>query len=240
MPTYVYTARDGNGNASNGTVTANSVTEVTQVLRREGKYPTKIELGEDLGTTSGSGGSVGRQGIKIPRADVIQLSNQLAIMVETGVTLSEALECISNQTEKPKVRALLDDVVRIVHSGTDLSTALSRHERSFPRLYVALIRASEKSGMMGKLLARATSYLRDEQETLRRVKGALVYPGVMLGFAITTTTFLLAFVLPKFTAIYASKGAALPLPTKILMGASDFLVANKISLPIGVVIAAAG
>jgi len=156
------------------------------------------------------------------------------------VTLSEALECIGQQTDKPKVKALLEDVVHTVHSGIDLSTALSKHERSFPRLYVALIRASEKSGMMGKLLARATSYLRDEQETLRRVKGALVYPGVMLGFAITTTTFLLAFVLPKFTAIYASKGAALPLPTKILMGASDFLVENKISLPIGVVLAAAG
>src|SRR6185369_8213865 len=129
MPTYVYTAREGNGNASNGTVTANSVTEVTQLLRREGKYPTKIELAGDLGSPAGTGGGpVGRQGIKIPRPDVIQLSNQLAIMVETGVTLSEALECVAQQTDKPKVRALLDDVLRVVHSGTDLSTALARHE----------------------------------------------------------------------------------------------------------------
>jgi type IV pilus assembly protein PilC len=230
MPTYLYTARDGSGNAASGTVIANSVTEVTQILRREGKYPTKIELAGE----PSSAAPVGRKGIKIPRADVVQISNQLAIMVETGVTLSEALECIAQQTEKPKLRALLDDVLRCVHGGSDLSSALSRHEASFPRLYVALIRASEKSGMMGKLLTRATHYLRDEQDTMRRVKGALVYPAVMLAFATTTTIFLLAFVLPKFAAIYASKAAALPGPTKVLMAVSDFLSSHYVALPVGI------
>lgn len=238
MPTYLYTARDSNGAASTGSISAASVLEVTQLLRRDGKYPVKIELGGAPAASAPTNGA--RAGIKIARADVIQLSNQLAIMVETGVTLTEALECIAMQTDKPKVKALIDDVVRTVHSGTDLSTALSRHEASFPRLYVALIRASEKSGMMGKLLNRATAYLRDEQETLRRVKGALVYPSVMLGFAITTTVFLLAYVLPKFAAIYSNKGAALPGPTKLLMGISDFLIRNKIALPIGLGVAAIG
>jgi type IV pilus assembly protein PilC len=239
MPTYSYTARDSNGSLATGTLVAGSVEEVSQALRREGKYPTSVEVaGESVLAPSSSG--VGRRGVKIPRAEVIQLSNQIAIIVETGVTLSEALECISQQTDKPKVKALLGDVVHNVHCGADLSTALSRHERSFPRLYVALIRASEKSGMMGKLLARATAYLRDEHDTLRRVKGALVYPGFMLAFAVTTTTFLLAFVLPKFTAIYASKGAALPGPTRVLMGLSDFLVNHKISLPIGAVVVIGG
>src|SRR5207244_3965572 len=122
-----------------------------------------------------NGPVTGKKGIKISRADVIQVATQLAIMVETGVTLTEALECIAAQSEKPKVKALVDDVCRSIQGGTDFSTALSRHERSFPRLFVALIRASEKSGMMSKLLIRATSYLRDEQETTRRVKGAMIY-----------------------------------------------------------------
>jgi type IV pilus assembly protein PilC len=78
--------------------------------------------------------------------------------------------------------------------------------------------------MMSKLLVRATNYMRDEQETLRRVKGALTYPAIMLGFAVTTTVFLLAFVMPRFTVIYASKGAALPVPTQILMAMSNFVV----------------
>jgi type IV pilus assembly protein PilC len=233
MQTYAYTARDSSGNAVSGTLVASSIGEVTQILRRDGKYPISIQQGEDPAAAGASGGiTFGAGGIKIPRADVIQLSTQLAIMVETGVTLSEALDCITMQCQKPKVKALLDDVVNNVRSGNDLSMALSRHERSFPRLYIALIRASEKSGMMGKLLARATNYLRDEQDTVRRVKGALTYPAVMLTFATTTTIFLLAFVLPKFTAIYAQKAAALPMPTKILMNMSSFLINHKISLPI--------
>ncbi|HYO07454.1 MAG TPA: type II secretion system F family protein [Tepidisphaeraceae bacterium] len=237
MPTFTYTARDTNGNALSGTMSAGSVEEVTHALRREGKYPVSVASAEE---TAAAAVPAGRRGIKVSRGDVVQLSNQLAIMVETGVTLSEALECIGQQAEKPKVRALLEDVVRTVQSGTDLSTALSRHDRSFPRLYVSLIRASEKSGMMAKLLVRATTYLRDEQDTLRRVKGALVYPGVMLSFAVTTTIFLLAFVLPKFTAIYSQKAAALPLPTKVLMNLSAFLVTHRVALPIAVALAAAG
>ena len=240
MTTFTYTARDGNGNAISGSMTAASVAEVTQLLRRDGKYPTSVQAGGDGPASSSTAGGAsasaggGRKGIKISRAEVIQVSTQLAIMVETGVTLTEALECIAQQSDKPKVKELLDDVVHTVHSGTDLSTALSRHERSFPRLYISLIRASEKSGMMAKLLSRATHYLRDEQETLRRVKGALIYPSVMLGFAVLTTVFLLAFVLPKFTAIYAQKAAALPMPTKILMGMSSFIVNHYVALPVGV------
>jgi type IV pilus assembly protein PilC len=157
-------------------------------------------------------------------------------MLETGVTLIEALDCIGAQTDDPRLKKLVLDLSTHVQSGTDFSSALARHPRSFPRLYIALIRASEKSGMMSKLLGRATAYLRDEQETLRRVKGALTYPGIMLGFALTTTLFLLAFVLPRFTAIYASKGAALPTPTRILMTMSNAVVDHWIALLSGAIV----
>jgi type IV pilus assembly protein PilC len=145
-------------------------------------------------------------------------------MLETGVILSEALDCIARQSEKPRTRALMGDLVEQIQAGSSFSDALSRHPRSFPQLYVALIRASEKSGMMARLLNRATAYLRDEQEIVRKVKGALTYPAIMFSFAISTTTFLLAFVLPRFTVIYASKKAALPGPTQFLMFLSDFIV----------------
>jgi len=234
MPLFAYTARDTNGAPASGTLNAASEAEVTQLLRREGKYPTSIEYARATTPTGGTPSSGG--GIKIPRADVIQISQQLSIMVETGVTLTEALECIANQSEKPKVKALVQDLQRQVQGGIDFSSALARHDRSFPQLYVALMRASEKSGTMGKMLIRATAYLRDEQETVRRVKGAMIYPTIMLVFAILVTVFLLIFVLPKFTAIYAQKAAALPVPTKILMNASNFLVAHYIALPIGIIL----
>ena len=166
----------------------------------------------------------GSRGLRMSRKDLIQFATQLAIMVDTGVTLSEALECIAAQAEKPNVKGIVSDVSQQVQEGGDLSSALQRHPRAFPRLFIALVSASEKSGMMGKLLNRATEYLRDEYEAIRRVRGALTYPAIMLFFAITTTTFLLTFVLPKFTAIYAAKAAALPVPTKVLIAISGFVV----------------
>jgi len=221
MPQFTYTARDSHGAATSGTIQAASVAEASQLLRADGKYPTAVHavLDEDAPANA-----IGARGKKISRGDVIQFSTQLAIMVETGVTLSEALDCIAQQCEKPDVKELVEDVARHVQGGGDFSTALSRHPRSFPRLYVALIKASEKSGLLGKLIVRATNYLKDEQDTLRRVRGALTYPAIMLTFAVSVTIFLLAFVLPRFASIYAGKGAALPLPTKILMSMSDFVV----------------
>jgi type IV pilus assembly protein PilC len=211
----------------NGTMQADSVAQVTQQLRAGGKYPVSIK---PINAREAQSGVTTSRGIKMSRPEVIQFAQQLAVMMETGVTLSEALECISTQASKPHVKKLVEDLANQVHGGTDFSAALARHPRSFPRIFVSLIRAAEKSGMLSKLLTRATTYMRDEQETLRRVRGALTYPGIMLGFAVTTTLFLLAFVLPRFTAIYANKGAALPLPTKILMAASGFVVGHWIVL----------
>jgi type IV pilus assembly protein PilC len=235
MGNFVYTARDREGSPVTGTLVAQSIGEVTQVLRRDGKYPTSVR---PAGNTTAAT-STGQAGIRLPRADVIQLSTQLAIMLETGVTLVEALECIAAQAPRPQLKALVEDVTTQVQGGGDFSSALTRHPRTFPRLYVAMIKASEKSGMMARMMNRATAYLRDEQETLRRVRGALIYPTIMFAFAATTTLFLLAFVLPKFTTIYANKGAALPIPTRVLMAASDLVVGNWLLLIAGSLVSVA-
>lgn len=234
MQVFAYTARDSSGALASGTLAADTVADATRMLRAEGKYPTSIKHATEAAGTSPSSaspssagaapGPIPAGGLRIPRAEVIQLSTQLAIMIETGVTVTEALDCIAAQSTRPVTKRIVEDLSRQVQSGVDFSTALGKHPRSFPRLYVALIRAAEKSGMLSKLLARATAYLRDEQDIVRRVRGALIYPSFMLMFAVTTTVFLLIFVLPRFTAIYEGKSAALPVPTKILMGLSGGLV----------------
>jgi type IV pilus assembly protein PilC len=236
MPTFAYTARDESGNAISGTLAGASVAEVSQALRAQRQYPVSIRPATPSDNPKET---VGSRGIKISRAEVIQLSTMLATMLETGVTLNEALDCVALQADRnPKLKALVADLSTQVQGGCDFSAALARHPRTFPRLYIALIKASEKSGLLSRLLVRATNYMRDEQETLRRVKGALTYPGIMLAFAVTTTIFLLAFVLPKFTVIYASKGAALPVPTQVLMSASNMIVDHWLALAIGVASAA--
>lgn len=243
MPLYAYTARDSSGSSVEGTLQAESSDDVVKSLRAAGKYPVAIKLAGDAdksaSSTSSSVRAPARGGIKISRDEVIQFSTQLSIMIETGVTLAEALECCAMNVEKGKLKSLLEDLSGVVNNGNDFSAALARHPRSFPRLYVALMKASEKSGRMSVMLNRATTYLRDEQDILRKVRGALTYPGIMFAFAGITTIFLLAFVLPRFTSIYANKGAALPMPTKVLMGMSGFIVGNWMWLVptlIGVVI----
>jgi len=239
MPAFAYTARDSSGAQVTGNLVADSVAEVSRILRGEGKYPTSVRAAEDAPGAVAAVRS-GPRGIKVSRAEVIQFATQLSIMVETGVTLSEALDCIAAQSTLPQTKALVQDLSKQVQGGIDFSAACARHPRSFPRVFIALIKASEKSGMLARMLNRATAYMRDEQETIRRVRGALTYPLIMFLFAMGTTIFLLAFVLPKFTAIYASKGAALPVPTKILMNISQFLVDNRIVIPLGVIGAVIG
>ncbi|MBV8781777.1 MAG: type II secretion system F family protein [Phycisphaerae bacterium] len=226
MLSFSYSARDESGQSINGTIAAESMQEATRRLRAEGKYPIEVHRADEKRTIAGGRGG----GIRISRAELIQLSTQLAIMSETGVTLLDALNCIRTQAGRPQMQSLMNELATQVEGGADLSAALARHPRTFPRLYIALMKASERSGMLGKMLNRATQYLRDEQDTRRRVKGALTYPAIMLSFAVLTTTFLLAFVMPKFTVIYASKGAALPVPTRVLMAMSDALVTNWMAI----------
>ncbi len=229
MSKFSFTARDGQGIASAGVLEADSVAAVSAMLRESGKFPTAITPVDDAAPPARL--VISNRGLRINRRELIQFSTQLAIMVDTGVTLSDALDCIAQQADRPVYKALITDLLETVRSGTDFSTALARHPRSFPQLYIVLMKASERSGMMGKMLVRATNYLRDEQDIVRRVKGALTYPCILLTFAVTMTVGLLAFVLPKFTAIYAAKAATLPMPTKILMVISNFLVTHYISVP---------
>jgi type IV pilus assembly protein PilC len=230
MPSFSYTARDNAGSAISGTLMADSIAEVTRLLRGEGKYATSIQ---PIAEAAVKPAQMAR-GIRVSRAEVIQFATQLSIMVDTGVTLSDALNCVAAQAGTPKLKGLLADLSANVQAGGDFSAACARHPRTFPRVFIALIKASEKSGMLGKMLTRSVTYMRDEQETVRKVRGALTYPAIMMLFAISTTVFLLACVMPKFTAIYARKGAALPAPTKILMDVSKFVTGHAISLPLGV------
>ena len=163
---------------------------------------------------------------KLKRPELLDVSEQLAVMLDAGVRLADALETCREQAERDgqaRVAAVLADVAADVSAGTDLSAALARHPASFPNVYVALVKAGEKSGLMTDMIGRAVGYLRDEREVVRKVKGAMTYPAVMLGFALVTTIGLLTFVLPRFTAMYAGKEDRLPGPTKLLVAISDVL-----------------
>jgi type IV pilus assembly protein PilC len=151
-------------------------------------------------------------------------------MIDAGVPLGEALSSVTRQQQRLPAKAVMRAVEEDVIAGLDFSAALAKQPASFPRVLTALVKASEKGGMLPALLERAMCYLKDEREIIRKVRGAITYPAIMFAFACTTSLFLLAFVLPRFAKIYDGKGAALPTPTKILMAASEFVVGHWLAL----------
>lgn len=177
---------------------------------------------------------------RIKREEVVTFAHQMAMMVDTGVPLSEALFCVSEQASNESFAYILRQVSQRVAQGGDLSSALGEHPKVFPQVMVSLIRASELSGTMGQMLDRISSYLSKELATARKVRSALMYPAVMLVMVLGVTIFLLTFVLPRFAAIYADRGATLPLPTRILMGMSGFVQDHYLGIIGGVVATAVG
>lgn len=223
MGRFLYQARTGQGELSSGALSAASIEEAGRMLRAEGKFVVKLTptKEDEAPTQSASSASLAR---RIKRSEVIVFAHQMAVMIDTGVPLSESLNICAEQSPNEAFRTVLRDVADRVHAGGEFSAALRQYPGVFPSIMISLIRASEVSGTMGVMLERISKYLSREQQTLRQVRGALVYPCFMLVVAIGVTLFLLAFVLPKFAKIYESKNAVLPAPTRVLLAVSHGLL----------------
>ena len=160
---------------------------------------------------------------KVRQDDVIYFATQLAVMVDTGVPLTEALDSIAQQSEHTGLQAMVGEICEEIRGGEEFSATLRKRERTFGRLFVSLMQASEASGKMGLMLERVSLYLQEERDTRKKVKGALVYPICMLSFCVLVVTGMLVFVLPRFEKIYAGKGVILPAPTRVLLALSGAL-----------------
>lgn len=177
----------------------------------------------------------------VNRDEVIAFSGQLAVMLETGVPLSEALDAFIRQSKAGGLRRVIEVVRESVTGGSSFSAALGAFPTVFPTLMSSLVRASEASGTMAVMLGRVSEYLGKERRITKQIKGAMTYPIVMSGMALSVTGFLMVWVLPRFAKIYQSRDAALPKPTQIVLSISNFLQAHGITLAVvvGVLAAAA-
>jgi type IV pilus assembly protein PilC len=161
-------------------------------------------------------------------------------MVDTGVPLADALDCIAQGTKDQGLKGTVQDLSIQVKGGVEFSAALDSHPKAFGKLFVALMKASEASGTMGSMLQRLSEYLEQDRDTRKKIKGAMTYPVCMLSFCVLVVVGLLVFVLPRFEKIYAGKGALLPLPTRILLGLSGGIVAHWPFILAGLVMIGAG
>ena len=217
--TFTYQVRDAKGKIHEGELDAPSIEAASQQLRQDGFTILDINA-EDEDADDGEGLFPRR----ISKQEVIYITSQLAVMTDTGITLSTALAGIREQEENPTLKRVMGELQSAVESGEDFSAALAKHPKLFDKTYVSLIRASEATGTMGEMLERIATYLRKEVETRGKVRAALAYPAVMLAVASGVTIFLLTYVLPKFAPLFNRPGAKLPTVTKFMMVASDSLL----------------
>jgi type IV pilus assembly protein PilC len=212
---YQYRVRDPMGKTHDGTLEAASLEEATQQLRRDGFQVLELEEGESDAPLFPP---------RVSKSEIIYATSQLAIMVDTGVTLSAALGGLVEQEKNPTFRKVLSELKAAVEQGEDFSTALARYPKLFDKTYTSLVRASEATGSLGTMLERIANYLRKELETRGKVRAAMAYPGVMMVLAVGVTIFLLTYILPKFTPMFKAKAAQLPKMTIVMMSASDELL----------------
>ena len=161
--------------------------------------------------------------VRVKSSELILFTTQLAVMLDSGVVLSDALDAIAEQAGDARFKAIILDVSSRVKGGDTFSRALMSYPLIFDSMFVSMVEASEASGRMVEMLSVLTGYLNFEADTRKRVLGALTYPLIMVLMAIAATGTLMFFVLPRFMRIYESRGAALPKLTQVLVRFSHVL-----------------
>ncbi|UCG59910.1 MAG: type II secretion system F family protein [Phycisphaerales bacterium] len=161
--------------------------------------------------------------MKAKHAELILFTTELAVMLDSGVVLSDALDAIAGQAERDVFRDVIMDVSDKVKGGDPFSRALGEYPRVFSPMFISMVNASEASGKMAEMLTVLSGYLNFESETRKRIKGALTYPFIMALMAVAATGTLMFFVLPRFMRIYEARGAALPKLTRMLVAVSGLL-----------------
>ena len=221
MATYRYEVKSAMGRITAGLMTAQNLNAAALQLRSRGEYI--LLLAPADGPASARNFNININ-FGPSAKDVRNFTSQLAVMIRAGISIRSAIEGIAEQATNPKFKTMLTQMKRDVESGKQFSEALKRYPKTFSPLYVNMVKASELSGGFSRMLDRIATYLTQQLETRAMVVGAMIYPAIIGCMAVFTTIFLLTFVLPRFMVIFRGKEAVLPLPTKMLMAMSGFMV----------------
>jgi type IV pilus assembly protein PilC len=212
MATFTYTARALNGQLKSATLEANSREEVVAQLRKQRLTVVKVDEQKKQKT-----------GGRIAMRDVVIFTRQFATMINAGLPLVQALDILAKQSENPALKEVTRQVVFDVESGHTVADALRKHPKAFTDLYTNMVAAGEAGGILDTILLRLAVFLEKNDALMRKVKGAMIYPGVILSVAVIAVAVLLLFVIPVFKEMFASVGMALPLPTRVVIALSEFL-----------------
>jgi type IV pilus assembly protein PilC len=216
MPVYAYRGTNRAGSSVSGELTASSKAELQNLLRRQQITATKMsEKGKEFNLPT-FGGSVKAKELAV-------FTRQFSVMIDAGLPLVQCLEILAGQQENKLFQKVLTGTRASVEGGATLSTAMRQYPKVFDALYVNMVEAGETGGILDTILQRLSSYIEKNVKLQRAVKSALVYPVGVLTVAGGVITLLLWKVVPIFATLFAGLGVNLPLPTRIVIGASNFI-----------------
>ncbi|GLC27744.1 type II secretion system F family protein [Roseisolibacter agri] len=213
MPTFAYTARALNGDLRSATLDAPSRDDAVLMLKRMRLSVLKM----DEASKKPKGGS------KVPMRDIVIFTRQFSTMINAGLPLVQALDILAKQSEHKGLQQITKAVVFEVESGATVADAMRNHPKGFSDLYTNMVAAGEAGGILDTILMRLATFLEKNDRLVRKVKGAMVYPAVIMSVAALAIVILLWKVIPVFKDMFASVNMELPLPTRIVIGASAFL-----------------
>src|SRR5690606_8354285 len=215
MATFTYSARTLAGDIQTGTVDLPSRDEVVNYLRRQKLIPIKVEQkSSGLELSLGSG---------INTRQIVIFTRQFATMINAGLPLVQSLDILAKQSESKALRKVIEQVLYDVEAGNTLADSMRKHPSAFSDLYVNMVAAGEAGGILDVILLRLATFLEKADALRRKIKGAMVYPAVILVVAAAAVATLLIFVIPTFENMFASAGVPLPLPTRAVIQLSNLL-----------------
>jgi type IV pilus assembly protein PilC len=216
MARFYYTGVSSSGKQVKGEIQAKNKNEVISLLRKKKVRPLSIRNASlDINFSF-----LEKVGLK----DLSRFTRQFSAMTSAGLPLVQCLDILSAQTENKKLSSAVKQISTDIQGGSTLAEALQKHPSIFNSLYCNMVAAGEASGNLDVVLSRLADYQEKAESLRRKIKGAMTYPIIVLIAAILATIVMFTFVVPTFTQMFADMGGTLPLPTRIVMNISDFLV----------------
>jgi len=218
MPIFIYKARDFQGVDHRGSIDTVDPSRAARILSKKGLVVTSIVQKRT------SSPMFERFFNRVSFEELVIATRQLSTMIDAGLVLSEALDILVSQQTNPNFKKILETVSRDLKSGLDLASGLRKHPNVFPALYCSLVKAGEEAGNLDVILTEMANNLERDREFRSRVRGAMIYPIMILSMMVVVMGIMMFFVIPKLTSLYTQSDVDLPLPTKILIGTSDFFI----------------
>jgi general secretion pathway protein F len=220
MAAYEYTALDAAGRERRGILDGDSARQVRQLLRDQSLLPVTVAEVSDAAPTQAFSFSFGN---RIRVADVALLTRQLSTLVRSGIPVEESLLAVSQQSEKPRVRSVVAGVRARVMEGRTLAEGLGAFPTVFPEIYRATVSAGEQSGHLDTVLERIADYAENRQILQQKIRNAMIYPVLLTVICLGIVGLLLGYVVPEVVRVFEAGERELPILTRMLIAASDFL-----------------